>query len=232
MEKPAITYHKSHMSFTGRLPACSVYDPRRWLATSPAGYGAGPQAGTGAHCAKARRGAAGADGATAAAGMGESDMAAGQGPGGACKVDASARRQAASWRNGVTVPAGRTPAGRTPAPARTVESVRGLDVLEGANDGARDRQTRQTRLTRGSEDRLPERGARKRGQSAVRIVQFHVFRKGQGAYFGPGGAGIRGAPLILRLSRCESLDNAQDLQTATLGDVSYVQSNLFRFVMT
>jgi hypothetical protein len=208
MEKPALTSHKSHMSFARHLPARSATDMCGWLATSPARTGAGTHCGAGAH--------------HEGAGRGELGMAAGQRPDEACRVVSSARPEAVSWRrSGVTAPTA-----RVPAAARTVESAPGLDALDGANDdandGARDLRERQTRLTRGSEDSCFRNGERESGQSAMSVVQFHGFRKGQGAYLGPAGAGIRDASLVPRLSRCETLANAQDLQTATMGDVSYV----------
>lgn len=95
---------------------------------------------------------------------------------------------------------------------------------------------------RGTGIPVPARGARRGADgwhdpwqgppTAVRGTRRHEIGKGQGAYFPADGTDIQEPARLTRLSRCESLIYAQDLQSTTLSNQSHTKSNIFGFVTT
>lgn len=151
-----------------------------------------------------------------------------------CKVDGSVRglRQGTAKtanRASLAIPA--TPATRPASRGRAAAGRR----CQGRAGGGPARQPagkRRTRMTRGSERPLPERGPRSGSARVVSAEHRHRIEKGQGAYFPADGTENRGPARVLRLSRCESLICAQDLQSTTLSNIASTKSNIFGFVMT
>jgi hypothetical protein len=146
------------------------------------------------------------------------------GSGAACRVEASATGEPEALRlgRGASATAGTAVAVTTAARAR--RGVRPTARLVARQSGAG--------LTRGSGVSLPARGALWGACDFARAALCHGFRRGQEAYSASDETGVRRPSWPPLLSRCESLTGALDLLSATVRNLSYVKSNLFKFVMT
>lgn len=214
MEKSSTKSYKSHMSGATRVPARSSRDARACARSSRDAWATAERVTVGSRA----EGAKSANCGSAATGTrAEHPRAA---DAGTCIVDPSAWDRPAVWL------CARREMAETGSRARLATQ---------ATD-------RRTGTARGSVIPVPVRGARRgtggwhdRWQSppgAARGARRHEMGKGQGAYFPADGTGVQEPAGLSRLSRCESLFYAQDLQSTTLSNLSYTKSKIFGFVMT
>jgi hypothetical protein len=156
------------------------------------------------------------------------------GPGAACRVDASASAEPGARRLGrgtsATAP---TAATAIAATATAAPVTPWATACRGGRRKAR-LAARRSRagLTRGGGVPPPVRGALAGACDIARAVLSHGFRRGQQAYSASDGTGVPSPIWPPPLSRCESLTGALDLPLATVCNLSYARSNLFKFVMT
>lgn len=206
MKKPPIASHKSRMSCGRRLPARSSRDARACPAAERVTVGPRAEGAKSAKCGSAATGTRGEHPRSADAGT--------------CMVDPSA------WDGPAARPCARRGMAETGSQARLATQ---------ATD-------RRTGTARGSVIPVPVRGARRgaggwrdRWQSPPGTehgARRHEMGKGQGAYFLADGTDVQEPARPSRLSRCESLIHAQDLQATTLSNLAYTKSKIFGFVMT
>lgn len=210
MEKSPIASHKSHMSGRTRVPARSSRDARTCPTAERVTVEPRAEGARSANCGSAATGTRGEHSRTADAG--------------ACIVDPSA------WDGPAASPCARR--GMTETGSRARLATQATDRRTGTGTGT----------ARGTVIPIPVRGARRgaggwhdRWQGPpgpARGARRHEMGKGQGAYFPADGTDVQEPAGLSRLSRCESLIYAQDLQSTTLSNPVYTKSKIFGFVMT